>query len=94
MTDTQIELLREEIEEYLPTRLQAKLDQLFGEAKAQAPRTRIRGMFLEEVRVNSWGNIRFSGFCEIRNGEGEEFLREQWMENRIGPLPKDLPRIG
>lgn len=83
MTPHEIRQLQEEMEQYLPTSLQVKLNELI-ETKVPAtasPNQLIEGLILTEVKTNSWGQIIFSGFCSQIKGDAADFIQNTWQSN-------------
>ena len=84
MTPEELESLREELEEYLPTSLQCKLDKLFEEIGKVPVDINIvdqlkTGINIRSARLNSFGTIIFEGFCT--NKQSENFIDEMWKKN-------------
>ena len=77
MTSEYLDSLQEQIEEYLPTSLQVKLNEVFDSLKNKPKEVNpLDGIIIEQVKRNNHGEILFSGFTISK--EAEDLLFSIW----------------
>ena len=77
MTPEYLDSLQEQIEEYLPTSLQVKLNEVFDSLKSKPKEVNpLDGIIIEHVKRNNHGEILFSGFTISK--EAEDLLFSIW----------------
>ena len=81
MTPEYLDSLQEQLEEYLPTSLQIKLNEVFDSLKSKPKEVNpLDGIIIEQIKRHNHGDVLFSGFT--MNKEAEDILfnlfNSQW----------------